>query len=390
MGRMRWSRLAPPLLAAAAFAALAWSVTPTAGASDGPWVPPTCPADSLARAASGRIAAQSIGSTLGRIAGRRVASGVAWFRLDAVLDAGGTLRARRLSSGNAATGTVRRLDLAPESFTSGPFGEVVVAGTDDGRQSRLRIVDPVAGCAFDTGTSVDVIRSAIVTLDGAALVEHRVDRRTRADLGIWRRTIGDAAAERILPPLAPDAATGPTFTTELAWGTDGRLVVMSCGEIVCRARVAELATHDIIEVDGIGPLVGLVDDRLIVQRACGGLPCPVEAIDLSTGERQILAATAGLSTLAGHSHDRLVSETVDGTRLTSAPIGGGLVTELGHLPAGYDLALSAHQASSGIVRPDGWIVAVPGGRVPDDVGRGRVRFVDALTGRPAAIAEVSQ
>ena len=40
--------------------------------------------------------------------------------------------------------------------------------------------------------------------------------------------------------------------------------------------------------------------------------------------------------------------------------------------------------------PDGWVALVPDGRVPLDVGRGLVRFVDPASGRAATLAEVSR
>ena len=50
--------------------------------------------------------------------------------------------------------------------------------------------------------------------------------------------------------------------------------------------------------------------------------------------------------------------------------------ELADLPAGYGLPLSAIRAGAGLAVPDGWLAVVPDGRVPLDVARGRVRFVD--------------
>ena len=390
MGRMRWSRLVPPVLAAVAFAIAAASGPTAAGAADPPWVAPPCDGSASARVASERATGASAGGSVGRVAGRLATPGVPWFRVDPVLDRRGTLTARRVAAGDAAAGSRQRFDLAPESFVAGPFGRVLLIGSDDGQVSRLRLVDPIAGCAMDVAVARDVVRSGLLTPDGSATVEHRVDRRTRADLGVWQRSLAGAAERRIVAPLDVDAAYGPTFVTELAWGTDGRLVVMSCGELRCRARIVDPATGEGRVVGDVGPLVGLSGDRLVVHRACVGLPCPIEAVDVTTGRRATLEAGAGLATLADPARDRLVAESPDGTLVTARDLRTGGATELAHPPAGYALQLSASRSGAGIAMPDGWIALVPDGRVPLDVARGLVRFVDPASGRTATIAEVSR
>jgi hypothetical protein len=263
-------------------------------------------------------------------------------------------------------------------------------GSDDGAVSRLRLIDPIAGCAMDVATEADVVRSGLLTLDGRAIVEHRVDRATRADLGVWERSLAGGAGRRILGPLDVDAAYGPTFVTELAWGTDGRLVVMSCGQERCRARIVDPATRGVRQVADVGPLVGLSGDSLVVHEACGGLPCPIDAIDLVTGRRTTLQASAGPAMLADPARDRLVAESADGTRLTTSGLGGDGPTELAHVPQGYGLQLTASRSGAGLAMPDGWVALVPGGRVPLDVSGGQVRFVDPASGREASLEEVSR
>ena len=70
-------------------------------------------------------------------------AGAAWYRLDPVLDEHGSLAGQRLTVGLVG-GPARHLDLAPESFVSGPVGGVVLVGDDDGTESRLRLLDVVA------------------------------------------------------------------------------------------------------------------------------------------------------------------------------------------------------------------------------------------------------
>jgi hypothetical protein len=350
----------------AAFLLAAGAGPDPVGAADPPWDPPACPPTTSA------------------------AEGRAWFRLDATLDRRGSLAGQRLAVGDAVAGSRRRLDLARESFAAGPFGDLVLVGSDDGRRSVLRLVDAVRACAATIGEDRDVVRSGLVTPDGTAIVEHRVDRRTRADLGVWRRPLRGGDTVRILGPIVVDPTAGPTFATELAWGTDGRLAVMSCGQIVCRARVLDMATGEVDAIGDVGQLVGLTGGALVAYRPCAGLPCTIETIDVASGRRAALVARAGLATLVGVGRERLVTEAVDGERtvLHVLDLATGRTDDLGEVPAGYRLQTSAARAGSGISTPVTVLALLPDGRVPLDVGRGHGRLLDTLTGNPAPIREV--
>jgi hypothetical protein len=386
MDSMRWRRLAPPAIAVAALLVATASAPGPVGAADPLWTPPSC------AAVDGKPIGARLGSAAGRVSGAAAARGVAWFRLDPTLDGDGTLVGRRLSTGDAATATRRRLDLPPESFAAGPFGDAVLVGADDGQRSTLRLVDPVAGCADDAATSAQVVRSGLVTPAGDAIVEHRVDRRTRADLGIWRRPLDGSAATRILAPLPVDAAYGPTFATELGWGTDGRLAVVSCGQVRCRARVVDPAGAAGVTVTDVGPLVGLSGGTLVVHRACASLPCPVDAIALATGRRWMLVPEAGLATLAGPQRDQVAWETTDadGTWLHRTDLTTGRTVDLGRLLPGYLPLTSPWRSASGIAAHDGAVVVTPGGRVALDVARGHGQRIDPLDGSTAALWEMDR
>jgi hypothetical protein len=170
-------------------------------------------------------------------------------------------------------------------------------------------------------TSTDVIRHATVEPGGTAIFEFRVDRADRTDLGVWRRVPGAPAAERVLPPLAPDAAFGPTWLTELGWSTDGRrLVVSSCAEVACRVRILDLDGGRVRTVADPrnGSVVGLAGDALVVRGACRGLPCPVARVDVVTGRRAPLDDVAGSVELRRDASGRpvVVVEGLEGPRAT--------------------------------------------------------------------------
>ena len=83
-----------------------------------------------------------------------------WYRLDPVLDRDGALAGQRLTIGLDGERTARTLDLAREAFAAGPFGAVVLVGSDDGTTSRVQAVDVASGCAWPIVDERDVIRRA--------------------------------------------------------------------------------------------------------------------------------------------------------------------------------------------------------------------------------------
>ena len=120
------------------------------------------------------------------------------------------------------------------------------------------------------------MRAALVTPDGSAVVEHRVDRATRADLGVWRRPLDGAAPGGCVAGLAADARYGRTFSTELRWAPDGRLAVTACGEMRCRTRLLDMASGRSTSVGPTGPVIGVTSDGAVVaHEPCGGFPCAI-------------------------------------------------------------------------------------------------------------------
>ncbi|HEY4634420.1 MAG TPA: hypothetical protein VIH00_10920 [Candidatus Limnocylindrales bacterium] len=276
----RWFRRAGPGIVALGAVALVASTT--LGAGDRPWEPPPCP-DSTASATARH-------GTVG-----------AWFRVDPwVVD--GERRGQHLALGTADGAPARIVELDAESFAAGPLGDRVLVGTDDGTASRLSIIDLRVGCSRPLAASADVIRRATLSPDGTTAFEFRVDRVTRADLGVWRRELrAPEPATRVLAPIAADARFGRTWSTEFAWSLDGsRLAVQSCGEVACRTRVLDPAVarvQTIAEPD-LGLLAGLTRDRAVLHAACRGLPCPLYSVAIADGGRTILDPAAGRAALA--------------------------------------------------------------------------------------------
>jgi hypothetical protein len=203
----------------------------------------------------------------------------------------------------------RSLRLPPEAFASGPSEGTLLVGEDDGSRSRLSLLDIGAGCRTVVADEAAVVRSALLAPDGGSILEHRVDRVTRADLGVWRRPLDGGRPARLLAGVTPDDRYGRTFSTELRTDAEGRLAATSCGEQACRTRVLDQGSGRVTTVGPTGAVIGLGPDGGVVAFArCPGLPCAVH--DHQPGRpSRVLVPAAGRASLAG---DTLVFEVARG------------------------------------------------------------------------------
>jgi hypothetical protein len=260
--------------------------------------------------------------------------------------------------------------LAAEAFAAGPFGGTVLVGTDDGRRSTLSLLDVRAGCAWSLGAERDVVRRATLTPAGDAVLETRVDRVTRADRGVWRRPLDGAPSRRILTPIAPDGRFGRTWTTALAWSSDGAsLAVQTCGEVACRTRLLDPATgHTRLMADpSLGELVGLSPDRLVVRGACRGLPCPIVSIRLPDGGTSVLDPVAGQAVWSVDAAGRPVvvyEAGAGGGALRAIGPDGHSARDLPAAPDGWGLVPDAARSGGAVDVQPGQVMLAPGGRLP--------------------------
>jgi len=371
MVESRWFRRAGP--AVAALGAIALIASTTLGAPDRTWEPVAC-------AGAARVGNPSPGT---------------WYRIDPALRDGARV-GQRLAVGRPGDRGARTLELAAESFAAGPFGGTIVVGSDDGTRSRLSLIDVARACAWLLAESTDVVRTATLAPDGATVFEHRVDRRTRVDLGIWRRAVdGSTSPVRVLPPIAPDERFGPTWLTDLSWSDDGRsLAVQSCGEVACRVRVLHPtggATR-LVADPAMGDVVGLSGDRLVAHGACRGLPCPLLSLDLRGGPTVTLDPLAGQAVLSRDAQGRpvVVHEVATaGDTLRMVGLDGRDPHLLPSDPDGRRLVAGPARSASAVELAPGWILLGPDGRLPID---GAVRPVlrHVLDGRAVPLDEVSR
>lgn len=386
MVESRWLRSIGPGLVAVAAVGLVASTT--LGAGDRPWVPRACAGPPITVASA---AARPDPKTLAEVRAEP------WYRLDPVLDGDGALRGQRLVAGiGGRRGGMPAGVLARESFAAGPFGGIVLVGSDDGAASRLHAFDPSDGCAWLLATERAVIRRATIDPAATSIYETRVDRASRVDLGVWRRPLdGAGPASQVLPPLPVDDRFGRTFSTTLTWDATGRrLAVQACGEVACRTRVLDPATGDSLTVDDdrLGTLIGLDDARLISHGACRGLPCPIVTTTFAAEASQVLVPDAGPgAVIATPDGPRLVHEVAGAhdRRLRLVALDGSAASDLGPLPDGLQLVVPG-AGDSGTTLPAAWVLLAPEGRLPADAAPSTLRLRHVPDGATVQFEEATR
>ena len=203
----------------------------------------------------------------------------------------------------------------------------------------------------------------------------RVDRATRADLGIWLRPIDGGPARQVLDPLPADGRFGRTWSTEFAWALDGRPagrpVVRRGGLPDADRRPGRRLAGDLLDAPDLGVLVGVDGDRVVTYGACRGLPCPIVSTDVRTGG----AADARAERRAGRRRRRrptgarLVDETAAATGRVLRSVAARRRrrrSDLGPIPDGLGLGLGPQRSAAATRLPTGWVLLAPDGRLPAD------------------------
>lgn len=382
----RWIRWVGP--GVIGLGAMGFLASATVGAGQSAWTPRACDVERGPSAAAAAVATPVALPEL------RLEP---WYRIDPSLDHDGTLQGQELAVGTDGDRSSRYLDLPAESFAAGPFGRLVLVGSDDGARSRLLAIDVAAGCSFALAEEAAVIRRATIDPSGERLYEMRVDRTTRADLGIWSRPVdGSRPAVQVLDPLGADERFGRTFTTDLTWDLAGeRLAVQSCGESACRVRVFDPTGRTIRTVDDpdLGAIVGIDGDELVVYAACPGLPCPILAVDLRNGSRQLLADAADASAvITTDDGARLVHEVSReaGVSLRSVALDGSAALDLGSLPDRLRLQAIPPVAESATRIPAGWVLVTPDGRLLASGPSAQTQLRHVPDGTAVQLEEVSR
>lgn len=376
----RWREsLAPPLLAMVFAAAV---VIPAAAGS------------SRVRTPGGHLSRESaapVASCRGESAAKTTerSGAIGWYRLDPITDARGWLGGLRLVAGRVGERGVVDIALPAESFASGPRDGRVLVGADDGRVSTLRLLDIARRCAVVVHEGEDLVRRAVLTPESDAIVELRLDRRSRADLGLWLRPLGGSGASMILEPFAGHDRVGRVFSTDLRWSTDGRrLVVTSCGEAACVVRILEPDSGRTWTIDdtGVSAAIALVGDQLVAYGGCPSLPCRIVAWNLEHGGVRVLARRSGLASVSPANGGVLAYEDYTRAgRLALTRLSGAAMGSL-ELAPGVRVVPSESHALAGLDPVAGTVALAPGGRPTS--ARFPVSFLDVASRRLLPAPEV--
>ena len=223
-------------------------------------------------------------------------------------------RANGWPSAPTASRSSQVIDLPPESFAAGPFGRIVLVGSDDGPSSRLEAVDVAPGAPGRSAREATSSGGRPSTRPAGPVYEMRVDRVTRADLGIWARPLdgGRRRPPRSSPRSDPTRVSADLqHRIRLGRGRRPTLAVQSCGEAACRTRILDPATGGSAASTSptSGRSSGWTATSLVTYGACPGLPCPIVATDIATGDRPILADAAGFGASRSRRRDGRRSST---------------------------------------------------------------------------------
>lgn len=309
----------------------------------------------------------------------------------------GALKGYRLRLGplGGAAGTV--IDLPPESFAAGPFGDLVLYGSDDGRRSIARVARASDGCDRPLLESREIIRSATLDPAGRLVYLHLLERTTRRDLGIWRLGIDGGMPVPILEAFGPDRPGGPygrTFSTQLEWTqAGGRLVAQWCGELMCRAKVHDPLTMEetALEAPRVGQMIGASGDALYAYGACPGFPCSVRRVDLATGAVATVIPSAGTARLIGSGPGEAVvfEDPAPGVNLARWEAASGRTSRIGTTDGQLQLLAVAARSGIAVTTGRGWSLLADPSAPPSDPLRGS-RLVRAADGEHVDIREVTR
>lgn len=140
----------------------------------------------------------------------------------------------------------------------------------------------------------------------------------------------------------------------------------------------------------VGGLVGLTGDRLIAHGACRGLPCPLLAIDVGTGQTTVLDEAAGRAVTGRDARGRpaVIHEVgADGDAISVVLTDGQEVTRFDIDPKAGRLVANPAWSGSAMEHPADRIVVGPSGRLPID-GSAPELLRSVEDGRPASLEEV--
>jgi hypothetical protein len=216
-----------------------------------------------------------------------------------------------------------------------------------------------------------------------------LDRKSRADAGVYRVTAGSDPVEIVKPSVSP--TSDQTWSEELFTDLDGTiLAVQECAPGICRSRFYDVAKGFALvgsDEGGFCQLVGLTTTQYIAfadtacdsGRPAGILTGPIGAgspTKIGSGDSAVLYKDGGTPRVA------IGGETPNGYVLNILSLDGKTTTPVHAGVTGTLLAQPEASGSNYSLLP-GWIAIAPGGQLgPDGLGATLINpatgvFVDA-------------
>ena len=205
---------------------------------------PACPGGPLVRWAPPLLGRPPVGPVATDTPDRAVGPEVGW---DSIVGADGAMRGYTLRLGGSAWRA------GPRAFTEGPFGGTLIAGERSRAGTRMRLIDLAHRCTARTIELRALVYGSLL-LDDGSMVVSLVDRRSRAELGVWRiGAHGAAVPSRIIaPPAGPQVTAVPREASLYGSALGIRARWCAAGACVARGRSRI--------VDGIAASVDLDPD----------------------------------------------------------------------------------------------------------------------------------
>jgi hypothetical protein len=217
-----------------------------------------------------------------------------------------------------------------EPFARRHAAEGVVFGYFDGVRSVVEWVDPRSGAAETIFQSDAPIHDAVLSRDRKTLYAALLNKTDHREAGVWAFDLPAKGGGRLLLAATGFDPANVGLLEELFTTPDGSaLVVRDCFH-ECRVRVVDLATHQVRIAARRLPtnttVWGLTDTEIVYDANCA-LPCPLSALDLSTGRETpvgwfcsagvVVGAPEGTFIVADGQPERCAN----GLRVTVSPLG---------------------------------------------------------------------
>ncbi len=243
----------------------------------------------------------------GGVIAQPAAADAAWYRLDAVLDATGTLSGQRLTSG--IVGGARAADR--------PAARGVRVGTGARRGPRRRRRRHAVATARDRSGAWlldDDRHRGVGGAERDVRARPRLDGRASGGPGDARRTwasgAGPPAAGRrcaCCPGSRPTSRTGGRSRRTCGGRPMGASRSHPAASWRCRTRLVDPAAGSVQSTERTGPVLGVADAKVIAYDVCPGFPCGV--LSRRSGLGRVRAAGRGRRARPGSAASRWCTRT---------------------------------------------------------------------------------